>query len=423
MTHGARLARLGIAAATAVLLLAVLPPSGLDAPVVAATAASEEPTRIVAIGDIHGHLDGFVAILQEAGLIDSQQRWIGGRAVLVQTGDSTDRGTRVRDVLDLLMSLEEQAARAGGRVITLLGNHELMNLLGELRDVTPEICETFVDARSERRQEQAWQQYMRLVSRRSRDGGTLAPVYQRTKDDWMAAWAPGCLEYYEAMGPGGKYGKWLRRRPVAAVVGDTLFMHAGPPPDIDATTVDDINTRIADEVERFDRFSERLVRSELGLSFFTLQEIVEVAHDQITSANARVEEARAQGKRLSARDFDLGLLREAEELLRVHRWWALAGQGPLWFRGYAMWADEELEAPATALLERLGVRRLVVGHSVMQDARIRVRLDGRLFLIDTGMLAAQYRGRPSALELRGAHATAVYLEGRDQLVPIAVTPD
>ena len=117
------------------------------------------------------------------------------------------------------------------------------------------------------------------------------------------------------------------------------------------------------------------------------------------------------------------LLREAEDLLGVHRWWSLAGQGPLWFRGYASWTDEELAAPATALLERLGVRRLVVGHSVMEDARIRARLDGRLFLIDTGMLAAQYRGRPSALELRGAHATAVYLEGRDQLVPIAVTPD
>ena len=238
----------------------------------------------------------------------------------------------------------------------------------------------------------------------------------------MAAWSPGCLEDDEAMGPRGKYGKWLRRRPVAAVVGDTLFMHAGPPPDIEAATVDDINTRIAEEVERFDRFAERLVRSELGLPFFTLQDIVEIAHDQITTANARVEEARAHGSRLSARDFDLVLLREAEELLRVHRWWSLAGQGPLWFRGYALWADEQLEAPTTALLDRLGVRRLVVGHSVMGDARIRMRLGARVFLIDTGMLAAQYRVRPSALELRGPHATAVYLDGRDTLVAPSATP-
>jgi hypothetical protein len=417
MTQRSRTSRLGVTAVVVVLLWAALP---WPRP---AASALEEPDRIVAIGDIHGHFDGFVAILRETGLIDDQHRWTGGRAILVQTGDYTDRGARVRDVMDLLMALEPQAARAGGRVIALLGNHEVMNLLGELRDVTPEICETFVDAQSESRRERAWQQYARLVARRARTGGELPKAYQRTREDWMAAWPPGCLEYYAALGPRGRYGRWLRTLPVAAVVDGTLFMHAGPPPDIEAASVAAINTRVAEEIARADAFASRVVRAELGLPFFMLQDLVEVAHDQVSTANARIDTAAERGERLSPKDFDLDLLREAEEMLRVHRWWALAGQGPLWFRGYASWDDEALSAATTALFDRLGVRRLVVGHSVMRDARIRVRLNARVFLIDTGMLATEYRGRPSALELRGAHATAVYLDGRDELVPVAGGPN
>jgi hypothetical protein len=417
MHTASRRITLGIAAALTFLLVGIWPAPRATA------AGAEDPPRIVAIGDIHGHFEGFVAILREAGLIDEQRRWTGGRAVLVQTGDYTDRGAGVRDVFDLLIALEDQAERAGGRVVTLLGNHEVMNLLGELRDVTPEICETFADERSEARRERAWRRHEQLAAQRMRQGGEPPSVYQRTREEWMAAWPPGCLEYHEAIGPRGKYGRWLRTLPVAAVVGDTLFMHAGPPPDIDAPSVDAINERVAGEIAQFDRFTARLERAKLGLPSFTLQDVVEVAYDQISTANARIEAAGKRGERLSPADFDVTLLKEAEEMLRVHRWWSLAGQGPLWFRGYSSWSDEELAAPAAALFARLGVNRLVVGHSVMRDARIRVRLDGRLFLIDTGMLAAQYRGRPSALELNGHQVTAVYLDGRDPLAPVATNPD
>ena len=80
-----------------------------------AAATLEQPRRIVAIGDVHGAADAFAAILTRAGLIDAEKRWIGGRAILVQTGDMTDRGAGMRDALDLLMGLENQASKAGGR--------------------------------------------------------------------------------------------------------------------------------------------------------------------------------------------------------------------------------------------------------------------------------------------------------------------
>src|SRR5688572_6589927 len=106
-------------------------------------AASQSPPRIVAIGDIHGSYEGLTTILRRAGLVDEQLHWSGGTTVLVQTGDYTDRGTDVRKVMDLLMQLEKEARAAGGQAIVLAGNHEIMNVLGDWRDVTPEICATF----------------------------------------------------------------------------------------------------------------------------------------------------------------------------------------------------------------------------------------------------------------------------------------
>ncbi len=46
----------------------------------------------------------------------------------------------------------------------------------------------------------------------------------------MAAHPPGLLEYQEALGPQGHYGRWLRAKPVAIQLGDTIFLHAGIPP-------------------------------------------------------------------------------------------------------------------------------------------------------------------------------------------------
>src|SRR5947208_13226999 len=94
----------------------------------ALVAAAPSMPTLVAIGDIHGDLDALDRSLRAAGLTDPRGRWIGGPTVLVQTGDVMDRGPEVRGVLDRLMTLETEAAAAGGRVVVLLGNHEVMNL-------------------------------------------------------------------------------------------------------------------------------------------------------------------------------------------------------------------------------------------------------------------------------------------------------
>jgi hypothetical protein len=121
-------------------------------------AQSTAPARLVAIGDIHGAYDEFVTILKRAGLINDALAWSGGRATLVQTGDYTDRGPGVRKVLDLLMRLEREAKAAGGQAVILLGNHEVMNLIGDWRDVTPEICAAFATAKSESKRGETYRQ-------------------------------------------------------------------------------------------------------------------------------------------------------------------------------------------------------------------------------------------------------------------------
>jgi hypothetical protein len=84
--------------------------------------------RRIVVGDIHGELNGFREILRNAGLIDSKDNWSGGYCILIQTGDVIDRGPCSREAIELLRKLQKEAAVAGGEVIRLCGNHELMLL-------------------------------------------------------------------------------------------------------------------------------------------------------------------------------------------------------------------------------------------------------------------------------------------------------
>jgi len=87
-------------------------------------------SRRIVIGDIHGELAGLREILLHAGLIDDRDSWTGGASLLIQVGDVIDRGPYSRECVGLLRSLQSQAVEAGGQVVRLCGNHELMLLQG-----------------------------------------------------------------------------------------------------------------------------------------------------------------------------------------------------------------------------------------------------------------------------------------------------
>jgi len=105
--------------------------------------------RVVAVGDVHGAYDQFVAILRAAEIVDADGHWAGGHTQFVQLGDLVDRGPDSRKVLDLMMRLEREAEKAGGRVYPLLGNHEVAVMLGDVRSTSPAEYEAFQTPDSE----------------------------------------------------------------------------------------------------------------------------------------------------------------------------------------------------------------------------------------------------------------------------------
>ncbi len=376
------------------------------------SALAQAPQRIVAIGDVHGSIEGLTTILKVAGLIDDRSKWIGGTTQFLQTGDYMDRGDNVRQVLDLLMSLEPRAQDAGGRALALLGNHEVMNLVGETRDATREIYATFADAGSEKRRQQAWDNYAKLAALKKDKGEPVPSVYNQTKEAWLTTHPAGYAEYREAMGPKGKYGSWLRRRPMVTQMNSTIFMHAGVNPDRAPARIDDLNAKLRDEIALMDRFVAQLVDLKLATPEFTLQEILQVASSEIGLANARIDEARKQGRELDRGRINAALLMDAQEVLKIDSWLSISADGALWYRGLSTLRDDPAGGPFAALLTRYGATRFVTGHTPQANRSITVRFGGRAVLIDTGMLTAVYKGRPSALEIAGEALTAYYTDGK-----------
>ena len=88
-------------------------------------------------------------------------------------------------------------------------------------------------------------------------------------------------------------------------------------------------------------------------------------------------------------------------------------EGPLWFRGFSAWTEDEGAPRMAALLQKFRVKRFVTGHTPQPAGRITRRFGGALFLIDTGMLGGKFypNGRASALEIVGDTVKAIYEDG------------
>lgn len=94
---------------------------------------SAPESTIIAVGDVHGELEGLREILRHARVLGDRDRWIGGDRILVQTGDMIDRGPQSREAYALLGKLQAEAPVTSGTVIRLIGNHELELLQGNYR--------------------------------------------------------------------------------------------------------------------------------------------------------------------------------------------------------------------------------------------------------------------------------------------------
>src|SRR6202045_1797145 len=189
------------------------------------------PESVVAIGDVHGDFDDFVAILRRTGLTDQQNHWTGGKTTFVQVGDLLDRGPKPREVMNLMMALEKEAPQAGGRVVSLLGNHEVMNIMGDLRYVIPVNYASFADGNSEKRRKAAYAEYMKWKESHASLFAELPQPMELTEAEWMTRHPAGFIEQREALGPKGEYGKWLRGHAAVAEIDGIIFLHGGISPE------------------------------------------------------------------------------------------------------------------------------------------------------------------------------------------------
>ena len=187
--------------------------------------------RLLVIGDIHGDYLLCVKILTMAKVISmhgNAPKWIANppSTVVVQVGDQIDScrpvtttcddpSTKPNDephdwkVLKFFTQLDKIARAKGGRVISLLGNHEILNCLGDLRYVSFNNLQEF------------------------RQNKSLNPTRI----------ASGKEARIKAFAPGNKVAKHLaKHRQSAIIVGQNLFVHAGIlPKTAQKYTIDKLN--------------------------------------------------------------------------------------------------------------------------------------------------------------------------------------
>jgi hypothetical protein len=325
--------------------------------------------RIVAVGDLHGDYDNFVTILKnpKVGLLDENLRWIGGKTHLVQIGDILDRGDKAKDIFDLLMRLEKEAAAAGGMVHVLLGNHEETTLTGIALSY-PEyvyvdqffafLPEAFKEAREKEyvaqqspeeqarikaqgldlRKDAGWRGYWEKILEKSKRSKGLDEAGQAYTENFNKT-----------------YGRWVLKKNVVIKINDVIFVHGGINLRYSTWKLKDLNDAFRLELEVF-----------------------------------------------ALRPFNPQLFGT-----RFHPKLVYNSENPLWLREDEQNTSQE---QMDRILVNLKASRMVIGHNFLMsgDGRSPIAspgdvvplFGGKLWMIDTGIGYTLYGGRLYALIIK-----------------------
>lgn len=347
LDRGLAVPRLRFALAALLLLfLLLLGQAGTQA------AAAPPPQRIVAVGDLHGDFQAWTDIARDAGITDQTGHWSGGTTILVQLGDITDRGADSLKIITNLQQLQREAARAGGKVITVLGNHEAMNLTGDLRYVTAGEFAAFATPQSPAVRERYYDANRKTIEAAARAlDPNISPAAIR--DKFLKATPPGWVEHKAAWAPTGPLGRWARTNPAIVKLSGTLFVHGGISAELSKIPLEEVNRKIAAAMAKADAGPASILYDPLGPLWY---------------------------RGLVARDADAEAAR--------------AGAG------------SPSQTPASELktvLSAYGAKRLVVAHTPNLKG-ILILGNGQLARVDTGN-SRYYGGQLSWLEIVGDKMT------------------
>ena len=165
--------------------------------------------RIIVIGDLHGDTAMLCTCLYMTNIINKNMEWIADppNTIVVQMGDQLDSLTRADIMADweklddtVLMRFTEKLDRVakekGGRFISMIGNHEIMNIIGDYTYVSP----------------------------------------------WSMEKSGGREGRFNKFKPDSIYARMLAQRPCVLKIGNLLFSHAGILPHHLDMVNNDLNT-------------------------------------------------------------------------------------------------------------------------------------------------------------------------------------
>ena len=309
----------------------------------------ENAPPIIAMGDMHGDYQAYRSLMLASALMNKEGNWTGGNKIFIQTGDIPDRGPDTRKIIDSLQKLERQAPSFGGKVIPLVGNHEAMNMVGNLRYVHSGEYAAFVDGDSEQKRDEAYAEIKHVFETNKRRK-TPHLSSSDLRKIWNKANPLGKVEHQEAWAPDGYIGSWVAGNKVVVKVQGLLFAHGG----------------LSKEYTKF-----------------TLEEINAAGHKAL-------------------REQDWG----KTSILRYNL-------GPLWYRGNVRGRKEKgsisRSDEISKVLEIYNATHIIIGHTRNEDG-IRVSANGRVIQIDTGA-SAHYGGKPSYLRIEDGDIYAHTLTG------------
>lgn len=367
----------------------------------APTAAEEwewdDVSRIVAVGDLHGSHEKLVQLMTSAELINDDQQWIGGDAHLVIAGDFLDRGPGDRLLMDLLRRLQDESLAAGGRVHVLLGNHEEMNLVRDVRDVSDDSFALFEDEEIKADRKLARRSFMT----QSTVGGGINPDLL---PQFKARFPPGYFGRQRAFDRDGEYGAWLLEQPAVVKLNGILFVHGGLTTEFAALGGAGINREVREQLQR--HLAAREVLEDAGIVHRAME---------FSRLRATVEEAMTRKRKPLSGD-----LREAgQAFLESGAAPILGARGPLWYRGHSL-EDERIERDMLERsLELLGAESMVVAHSYTGGNRITMRFEGQLFRLDHNLLGSP---QPLALVVEGQEVMVLDSTTRQRSQPVREMP-
>ena len=228
-----------------------------------AIAAPPQPQRIVAVGDLHGDFSVWRDIASAAGLVDRRGHWTGGRTTLVQLGDMVDREPDSSKIVRDLIRLQKEAPKKGGRVIVLTGNHEAMNVIGDLRYTVAGDFAEFATSRSAELRERLYESKKADIEAQYR-AKDPALTSEAIRDAWMKETPLGWVEQRLAWAPDGEIGRWVLHNPAVALVGGNLFVHGGLSAEYSKLPIDAINAQVAEALRSIDRSPSSIISSPLA---------------------------------------------------------------------------------------------------------------------------------------------------------------